>query len=60
MTGDRQFDLEESVRLEIMAYLVQKGVAQDELKPLREVIQVDRNDAAAAFGEALPSGLRLD
>ena len=44
----------------VKAYLVKKGVLQEELKPLREVIQVDRNDAAAAFGEALPSGLRLD
>ena len=60
MTGDRQFDLDEKIRLKLMGYLVEKGVAQEELAPLREVIQIDRGDTAAAFGEALPSGLRLD
>jgi hypothetical protein len=57
--GDRQFDLEENVRLEVMAYLVKKGVKEEELRPLREVVKVDAAERVAAFGEGLPTGIRL-
>ena len=59
LVGDRQFDLDEGVRLEVAAYLVKKGVSEAELKPLREVVELVASERVAAFGEALPTGIKL-
>ncbi len=59
LTGDRQFDLPQGVRQKVEAFLVERGVPEDQLLPLREVVQLDTQSEAQAFGEGLPSGLTL-
>ena len=59
MVGDRQFDLDGAVRTKVQEYLAKRGVSEGALRPLREVVQLDAAGESAAFGEGLPSGLRL-
>lgn len=59
VTGDRQFDLPPEVREQIVGFLVDRGVPEDQLRPLRELVQVDVKTEAAAFGEGLPVGLTI-
>ena len=58
-TGDRQFDLPEEIRLKVKTFLVDRGVPEEQLLPLTEVVQVDVETQGAAFGEGLPTGLTL-
>jgi len=59
LVGDRQFDVEEPVRVAAMGYLAKRGVSEDVLRPLREVVQLDAASESRAFGEGLPTGLRI-
>ncbi len=59
LTGDRQLDVEEALRVKVMGYLVERGVPEAELQPLREVVQIDAATESSAFGEGLPVGLHL-
>jgi molecular chaperone DnaK (HSP70) len=59
LTGDRQLDLPEAARREIAAFLEERGVPAEQLRPLHEVVQVDTKTEAQAFGEGLPVGLTL-
>ena len=59
LVGDRHLDVEESVRIAVMGYLVKRGVSEDALTPLREVVPLDAASESRAFGEGLPTGLML-
>ncbi|MCA9554094.1 MAG: hypothetical protein KC933_28935, partial [Myxococcales bacterium] len=59
LTGDRQFDLPEGIRKEVAAFLTERGVPEEQLRPLFEIVQVDTKTEAQAFGEGLPVGLTL-
>ncbi|MBI4819764.1 MAG: Hsp70 family protein [Deltaproteobacteria bacterium] len=59
LVGDRQFDLDEPTRLQVMGYLATHHVPEKEIQPLREVIALDAESESVAFGEGLPTGLRL-
>ncbi|MBK8013652.1 MAG: Hsp70 family protein [Deltaproteobacteria bacterium] len=58
-TGDRQFDLDEPIRHEIAAFLKARDVPESLLRPLFEIVEIDRTTEGQAFGEGLPVGLRL-
>ena len=59
LVGDRQLDLEEEPRKRIHDTLLGRGIDALRLRPLIEVVEVDASEESAAFGEGLPSGLRL-
>jgi hypothetical protein len=59
LVGDRQLDLEEEPRKRIHDALLARGIDALRLRPLIEVVEVDASEESAAFGEGLPSGLRL-
>ena len=59
VTGDRQFDLEEGQRQKVSAFLAEKGLPEDQHRPLFEVVAVDRQTQVAALGDTLPTGLSL-
>jgi hypothetical protein len=59
LVGDRQFDLDETLRRRIADALLARGVPADHLRPLLEVVELDAATERAAFGEGLPTGLRL-
>ena len=56
-TGDPARDIHEPVRADAIARLLAAGVADNLLRPLREIVPQDSVDASRAFGEALPEGL---
>lgn len=59
LTGDRQFDLEEGQRKQVSAYLTERGLPEDQHRPLFEVVVVDQTTQVAALGDTLPAGLTL-
>lgn len=59
LTGDRQFDLEEGQRRKVSNFLADKGLPEEEHRPLFELIKVDRQTQVAALGDTLPTGLSL-
>jgi hypothetical protein len=59
LTGDRARDVGDPVRREVEQRLVSVGAAEEELRPLREVVAVAESERAAFFGDELPLGLRL-
>lgn len=58
-TGDRQFDLPDEIREKVAKWLIERGVPEDQLRPLREVVEVTAEGQGQAFGEGLPTGLTL-
>jgi hypothetical protein len=59
LIGDRQFDLDEAQRRRIAETLSQQGATPDRTRPLLELTEIDAATERAAFGEGLPTGLRL-
>lgn len=59
LIGDRQFDLDEEHRKALAAALVARGVPEPLVLPLRELVAMDAAAERAAFGEGLPTGLKL-
>ena len=59
LTGDRAVDLEPGFREWCMDRLREAGVQEDELLPLKEVVEMDRREQSSAFGEGLPAGIVL-
>ncbi len=59
LTGDRQFDLPENTRNTLEQALSAKKTPQEVLRPLLTVVQMDQSSERTAFGEGLPTGLRL-
>lgn len=59
LVGDRQFDLDEDVRRRLAVALRARGATEPQLRALEEVVAIDAATQSLAFGEGLPSGLRL-
>jgi len=59
LVDDRQLDLEEDVRRRLAAFLRTRGANEERLRMLFEVIAPDAASDSLAFGEGLPTGLRL-
>ncbi len=58
-TGDRTRDVDAALRDKIVARLEKAGVNPRWIQMVRDVVVLSADDEAAAFGEALPVGLRL-
>ena len=59
MTGDRNRDIEESLRQEIIERLEREGCDETMTAPLREIVEEKTEDEEMIFGESLPRGLML-
>ncbi|MDP2340035.1 MAG: Hsp70 family protein [Deltaproteobacteria bacterium] len=58
-TGDRARDVDAAVREKVVGRLEKAGVNASWIQMVRDVVTLSADDEAAAFGEALPVGLRL-
>ena len=59
VSGDRARDLDESLRLEVLARLAALGAEEEALRPVREFHELEVAQQSQALGDALPTGLRL-
>jgi hypothetical protein len=59
LVGDRQVDLEDEARAKLAVVLRARGASEVQLRALSELVAVDLAQQSLAFGEGLPSGLRL-
>jgi hypothetical protein len=58
-TGDRARDLGDEPRRRVVEWLERHAARAEWIRMVREVVEVDDAQRNEAFGEALPSGLRL-
>jgi hypothetical protein len=59
LSGDRERDIEESLRKRVIQRLRTAKSPASWLRMVEEVVELDEADAGRVFGEALPPGLRL-
>ena len=59
LSGDRERDLDEALRLRVVQRLRAAKAPTSWLRMVEEVVDLDEADAGRVFGEALPPGLRL-
>ena len=59
VSGDRARDLDDSLRLEVLARLGALGAEEETLRPVREFHELESSQQSQALGDALPTGLRL-
>ena len=59
LSGDRERDVEESLRQRVIQRLRAAKSPPSWLRMVAEVVELDEVDAGRVFGEALPPGLRL-
>ena len=59
LSGDRERDLDESLRQRVIQRLRAAKAPPSWLRMVTEVVELDEADAGRVFGEALPPGLRL-
>ena len=59
LSGDRERDLEEALRVRVVQRLRAAKAPASWLRMVEEVVELDEADAGRVFGEALPPGLRL-
>ncbi len=59
MTGDRAIDLEGGFLKKLANSLSASGIQEEKLLPLQKVVEMDRQQQDAAFGEGLPEGIIL-
>jgi len=59
LSGDRERDVEESVRQRVIQRLRAAKSPTSWRRMVEEVVELDEADAGRVFGEALPPGLRL-
>lgn len=59
LSGDRERDLNENLRLQIIQRLRAAKAPVSWLRMVEEVVELDEADTNRVFGEALPPGLRL-
>ena len=59
VSGDRARDLDEPLRLEVLARLESLGADAATLRPVREYHELEAAQQGQALGDALPVGLRL-
>ncbi|MEZ9233129.1 Hsp70 family protein [Vibrio amylolyticus] len=58
-TGDRQFDISDDFRADVLAKLSKSKVPESWVNLVNEVAELTENETKRVFGDALPSGLRL-
>ncbi len=58
-TGDRQIDIDEQYRDQVVDKLVHTKQPQSWVKLVSEISELDQAESKRAFGDALPTGLRL-
>ena len=58
-SGDRERDLDEAQRLQVVQRLRAVKAPPSWLRMIEECVELDEADASRVFGEALPPGLRL-
>lgn len=59
LSGDRERDLDEALRLRVIQRLRAAKAPASWLRMVEEVVDLDEADASRVFGETLPPGLRL-
>jgi molecular chaperone DnaK (HSP70) len=59
VSGDRARDLDEPLRLEVLAKLEALGADEAAIKPVREYHELEAAQQGQVLGDALPTGLRL-
>ncbi len=59
MSGDRSRDLDDATRAAILDRLTELGADDATLGPVRQYREIEANQQSQAFGDALPTGLRL-
>jgi hypothetical protein len=59
VSGDRARDLDETLRLEVLAKLETLGADEATTRPVREFHELEAAQQGQALGDALPTGLRL-
>ena len=59
VSGDRARDLDDPLRLEVLARLEALGAEEETLRPVREFHELEASQQGQALGDALPTGLRL-
>ncbi|OIQ26577.1 Hsp70 family protein [uncultured Vibrio sp.] len=58
-TGDRQFDISDDFRAEVLEKLNKSKVPDSWINLVKEVAELSENETKRVFGDALPSGLQL-
>ncbi len=59
-TGDRSRDIDENIRVQVLAALSKSNAAASWKQMVAEVIQLSAADEARALGDSLPVGLSID
>jgi hypothetical protein len=59
-TDDPARDVSDAARDAVLARLLEAGITEELLRPLREPVRIDRLTGGRLFGETLPEGLRLE
>ena len=59
VSGDRVRDLDEPLRIEVLARLEALGASDEIMRPVREFHELEAAQTGQALGDALPTGLRL-
>ena len=59
LTGDRKRDLDPAIMEQVIGWLSPHDWAASLLKPLKEVLPMEETEKSLAFGESLPSGIRM-
>ncbi len=58
-SGDRERDLDDSVRLSVIDKLINSKCAVSWINMVEQVAALDAKDQQRVFGESLPAGLRI-
>lgn len=58
-TGDRARDIDDAMRTRALAWMESRKIADDVMRPVREIVVRASKDQNAMFGESLPQGIIL-
>ncbi|MDD2390069.1 MAG: hsp70 family protein [Desulfobacterales bacterium] len=58
-TGDRVRDVDPSVLEQIIEWMNRNGISENQIRLVRDVVHMERQEQIAIFGESLPSGIVL-
>jgi hypothetical protein len=58
-TGDRARDIDDAMRTRVLAWLESRQIADEVVRPIREIVVRASQDQNAMFGESLPQGILL-
>jgi len=59
LTGDRKRDLDPELVHQVIDWLAPQEWSEPYIRPLKEVVPLDRHEETLIFGESLPSGIQL-